>query len=335
MIRQLLLAGLACGTLLGAVGCKHCCRRNRDRGYDSVAPPPVGPGLGDPFPSSGGSRIPPPSVPTSPPPTVPDTLPPPVVPDSRSSFRIDPALPPSQWNPTPTAPSSQPTPRTEKKELLVPEPLPGGAPPELPSDRKPITSGFLEEPIPSSGGSDRPPKASSVPPPVISEPAPSKPSLEPPTSSTPVGLPGFARVPGHEGVASGRRPSLDGFDWLKANGYRTVVYLHAPTADVSAARELAEKRGLRFSPIAVSPANLAKALDEFTAVVNDNGARPVYVADENGVRAGALWYLVFRTSDLLGDDTARLRADPLGLTEAGTEEQKQFWLAIQDVLAKR
>jgi hypothetical protein len=326
---------LACGTLLSAVGCKHCCRRNRDRDYDSVPPPPVGPGLGDPFPSSGGSRIPPPSVPTSPPATVPDTLPPPVVPDSRSSFRIDPALPPGPWDPTPTSPSSQPTPRVEKKELLAPDPLPSGAPPELPLDRKPSTSGFLEEPIRSSGGSDLPPKTGATLPPAIAEATSPKPSLEPPTPGAPVGLPGFTRVPGHEGVASGRRPSLDGFDWLKANGYHTIVYLHAPAADVSAARVLAEKRGLRFVPIAVSPANLAKALDEFAAVVNDRGAQPIYVADDNGTRAGALWYLVFRTSDLLGADTARLRADPLGLTEAGTEEQKQFWLAIQDVLAKR
>ena len=142
-------------------------------------------------------------------------------------------------------------------------------------------------------------------------------------------------MPSYERVANGRRPTIDGFDALKANGFRTLVYLHAPSANVSAARDLAEKRGLRFVPIAVSPTTLRTALDEFTVIVTDRAARPVYVADEDGVRSGALWYLVFRTTDILGDDAARLRATPLGLTEATTEEQKQFWLAIQNLLAKR
>ena len=100
-------------------------------------------------------------------------------------------------------------------------------------------------------------------------------------------------------------------------------------------RDLAQTRGLRFVPIAVSPGALPKAFDEFAAAVDDRGSRPLYVIDETGVRAGSLWYLLFRTRDLLGDDTARLRAAPLGLTEAATEEQKQFWIAVQDLLAKR
>ena len=88
-------------------------------------------------------------------------------------------------------------------------------------------------------------------------------------------------------------------------------------------------------PIAVSPGTLQKAFDEFAAAVADRGNRPLYVIDEDGTRAGSLWYLLFRTRDLLSDDTARLRAAPLGLTEAATEEQKQFWIAVQDFLAKR
>jgi hypothetical protein len=159
--------------------------------------------------------------------------------------------------------------------------------------------------------------------------------LDDPTTRAPVGLPGYARVPGRDGVASGRQPGLDGFDWLKANGFKTVVYLHAPSADFAPVRELATARGLRFVPIAISPGTLQKAFDEFAAVVEDRGNRPLYVIDEDGARAGSLWYLLFRTRDLLGDDTARLRASPLGLNEAATEEQKQFWIAVQDYLAKR
>jgi len=146
------------------------------------------------------------------------------------------------------------------------------------------------------------------------------------------GLPGYVTVAGHEGVAAGRKPTLEGFDALKAYGFRTVVYLHAPGADVAPARDLAQQRGLRFVPIAVSPGTLKPAFEDFTAALAN---KPVYVADEDGTRAGGLWYLLFRTQDLLGDDAARVRARPLGLADAVTEEQKQLWVAIQDYLAKR
>ena len=192
-----------------------------------------------------------------------------------------------------------------------------------PAQRQAEYHAFLEEPVRPIGGTDLPPK-----------PATDR-ALDDPTGRAPVGLPGYARVPGRDGVASGQRPGLDGFDWLKANGFKTVVYLHAPSADVAPARNLAETRGLRFVPIAVSPGTLPKAFDEFAAAVADRGNRPLYVIDEDGVRAGSLWYLLFRTRDLLSDDTARLRAAPLGLTEAATEERKPFWIAVQDFLAKR
>jgi hypothetical protein len=335
-MRRTLIAGLAAGLLFGGTACHHCCKKK------TGCCPEAGGLLGDPVPAPRGT-IPPTAVPTTPPSDGP--LPPPVIPDSgRSSFsyQIDPRTPPGPWDPAPTvspfrvnsppAPAVAPTPpRADRKELLVPDPLPGGVSPDLPLGTRPSTSGFLEDPVRSIGGSDLPPRTATEPAP----PGKSNQLLDDPTTRLPTGLPGYARVPGRDGVASGRKPTLDGFDWLRTNGFRTVVYLHAPSADVTPARELAEKRGLRFVPVAVSPGTLKRALDEFTAAVGDRANKPLYVIDEDGVRAGSLWYLVFRTQDLLGDDTARLRAAPLGLTEAATEEQKQFWVAIQDVLAKR
>jgi hypothetical protein len=331
MMRRLMLSGLAAGLALGGAACHHC-KKNKSR--DCC--PPSGTYLGDPVPG-GGSNIPPTSVPTTPPGVGSvDPLPPPVLPpESRGSFRIDPRAPRDPWDPTPTTPPfrsdlpTAPVPsRPGRPELLTPEPLPPGVSPEIPLGSKPNTSGFLGEPVRPIGGTDLPakPGAAKAPPGRV---------LDDPTARAPVGLPGYARVPGRDGVASGRRPGLDGFDWLKSNGFKTVVYLHAPSADSASVRDLAESRGLRFVPIAVSPGTLPKAFDEFAAAVAERGNRPLYVIDETGVRAGSLWYLLFRTRDLLGDDTARLRAAPLGLTEATTEEQKQFWIAVQDFLAKR
>lgn len=334
MMRRLMLGGLAVGLWLGGAACHHC---KKARGRGDCCPPSGGTFLGDPVPR-GGSTIPPTSVPTTPPGigSV-DPLPPPVLPDSRGSFRIDPQQRPTDpWDPAPTAPSfrsdlppapapAPAPPRPGKTELLAPDPLPQGVAPEIPLSSKPNASAFLEEPVRPVGGTDLLPKPAT----------PSDRVLDDPTTRPPVGLPGYARVPGRDGVASGRRPGLDGFDWLKGNGFKTVVYLHAPSTDFAPARDLAAARGLRFVPIAVSPGTLQRAFDEFAAAVEDRGHRPLYVIDEDGARAGGLWYLLFRTRDLLSDDTARLRAAPLGLTEAVTEEQKQFWIAVQDVLAKR
>lgn len=334
MFTRLILAAFATSLLVPTVGCHRWCRRDRvrdDPAPRTRIPSSTGPGiyLDEPVPTApggGGSGG--------------DSLPPPVIPDSRGSFRIEPTTPTSPWDPAPSkslfrpdAPAPTPVPKSPSgSEFLLPESSGGSGPPssiDIPSARRPV-QGYLGEPV-------RPPQAA---PSTDRTPPPSSRSDRPAVanesiSRSPVGLPGFTPVPGRPQVASGGKPTLDGFDRLKANGYRTVVYLHAPGTNTTAARDLAEARGLKFVPIAVSPGTLRKAYETFAAAVEDRTARPVYVADADGGRAGPLWYLLFRTADLQGDDVARIKAAPLGLGEAVTEEQKQFWIAIQDFLANR
>jgi protein tyrosine phosphatase (PTP) superfamily phosphohydrolase (DUF442 family) len=192
-------------------------------------------------------------------------------------------------------PSGQPSP-----EVLYPDPIPGTG-----SSRS-VNPGFLGGPVNPQGnrGSD----------------------------SQPTGLSGYVRV--KEGLATGRKPTLDGIDALKQAGFRTVVYLHSSGADWSAAKEVAAKRGLAFIAIETTPEKLATAIDQFNATVADTARHPIYVFDDDGVRAGAIWYLHFRTADSLNDDAARLRARPLGLTDQG-EEAKAFALATQRFLEMR
>ena len=155
-------------------------------------------------------------------------------------------------------------------------------------------------------------------------------------SRAPAGVESFAAVPGQDRVSSGRKPTLEGLDALKLQGYKTVLYLHAPDADHSAAKETVEKRGLTFVAIAVAPETLAEAAKAFGAQLNDATAKPLFVYDLDGIRAGSLWYLQFRTVDLLGDEPARIRAGSLGLQDPEkSEEQKRFWIALQNLLAKR
>jgi len=136
------------------------------------------------------------------------------------------------------------------------------------------------------------------------------------------------------GLATGRKPALDGFESLKRSGYRTVIYLHATGADVSAAKDVAEARGLKFIAIETTPEKLPESLNAFNAAVGDKASRPIYVFDDDSVRTGAMWYLHFRTADAMNDDAARVRARPLGF-ENQSDEAKVFGLAIQRYLETR
>jgi hypothetical protein len=111
-----------------------------------------------------------------------------------------------------------------------------------------------------------------------------------------------------------------------------VLYLHDAGADWSAAKEMADKRGLAFVAIETTPEKLASAIEQFNATVADAARQPIYVFDDDGVRAGAIWYLHFRTAESLGDDAARVRARPLGWSEEG---DRAFALATQRYLETR
>lgn len=202
------------------------------------------------------------------------------------------------------------TPGKPPPEVLFPDPIPGGG-----------SSRSSSPGDPGYGVLGGPAKPKTVEPPLAAK-----------ASAGSVGLPGFARV--KEGIASGRKPGLEGLDALKRAGYRTVIYLHPAGADYSAIREVVTKRDLAFVAIETTPEKLASAIAAFNSAIADKAARPAYVFDDDGVRAGALWYLHFRTAEALNDDAARIRAKPLGLTEQGAEAQA-FALAIQRFLETR
>lgn len=303
MIRRMLLTAVAMGTVMGFAGCRHhrCCSRSPVTPSQQFLPPPPG----------SPSTIPPTALPTTPnpgtiPPIGPSTAPQPEFLQPR----------PGNYGPPP---SSAPVPNTPRPqpEILLPDPLPGG-----PSSRSAY-------PQPPSGPS------------FLGAPANPKPATEPPVAAKPasplpnspaVSLPGFTRI--EEGVATGRKPMLEGFDTLKSSGYRTMAYLHARGADVSATRDLAEARGFRFIAIEATPETLPEAVKQVNQLVEDRSAQPVYVCDDDGLRTGAVWYLHFRTVAMQPSDTARIRAGAIGLSDQ-SEEGRAFWVAIQNYLANR
>lgn len=171
----------------------------------------------------------------------------------------------------------------------------------------------------------------------LTEGASSKKALSPAgyadRTNAPTGLPGYAVVT--DRLATGRKPTVEGFDSLRSTGYKTVIYLHDSDKDVSATKDLAEKKGLTFIAIPVTPGTLKTAFSTFAETVGDKANRPAYVFDDDGNRTGPLWYLYFRTVESFSDDTAQIKAAPLGLRDAQGEEKTKFWLAVQDYLSKR
>ncbi|MBP3959266.1 hypothetical protein J8F10_28815 [Gemmata sp. G18] len=204
---------------------------------------------------------------------------------------------------------------------------------------------------PPGGSSNFPPPDIGAPPKsggaetLFPDPLPANPSARPAQPGTPglLGAPvkpqtteppkttgtGYTKV--KDGLFAGSKPTLDGFDALKNAGFRSVVYLHATGSDASAIKDMAATRGLAFHAIETTPETLAAASTEFNRVAGDRLNRPTYVFGEDELRAGAVWYLHFRTADSLGDDVARLRARPLGLSDQG-DEGIAFALAIRRVL---
>lgn len=153
-------------------------------------------------------------------------------------------------------------------EILLPETLPGAK-----SSQSAAPPGVLGVPGRAPTVTQEPPVAAGAP------------------TDTTAGLPGFVRV--KDGMASGRKPALDGFDTLKRTGFKTLVYLHGPGADVASIRDVSGKKGLSFTAIETTPERLPDAAAAFDRLLADRGSLPVYVADDDGLRAGALWYVHF------------------------------------------
>ena len=257
-------------------------------------------------------------------PTTPSSPPPPSLsfPESSGSFRIDPAHPPGEWERVPSSSASPiaapPLPSTSNKEQWLPDPVPNGleVPPVIDLSSEKSVKPSLGEPLPSS---DDAPKRTSR--------TTQRKELR--------GLPEFQAVPGRQDVATGLRPTLDGYDWLQANHYKTIIHLHEATHDLKPVLALVEDRGMTFMPINVQRKSLDQAYDTFIEAVDSPALRPLYVSAENESLAGTLWYLTFRLADVRNDDTARILATGLGLPDSVSEDDKMWWLAIQNVMASR
>lgn len=249
-----------------------------------------------------------------------------------------PVLPPPGF--TQPAPMMQPLPGTQG-------PL---GPPQIPPPPAPIMSGskfeqraepqWLPGEVTVQLGTPQPiitdaPAQKAIPQqPQVAEATPKSNAVKTPIApgAFPVGIPQFAQA--RERVSAGLRPLLDdGLDWLKEQGYRTVINLREPGIVDSADRKQVEKRGMAYVSFEVSPLKLTKKLvDDFNKVIADPAAQPVFVYDRDGALAGSVWYLHFRTTDGATGEEARGKAAGLGLREERAGLHHEMWLSARQLL---
>jgi protein tyrosine phosphatase (PTP) superfamily phosphohydrolase (DUF442 family) len=298
------LLGLTAFGFLAAAGCKHEFQRSAcapippPTAYSPYPPASLGPAGCQPAPQA---TLPPPQPPIPPAGDIRNYSPPQAMP-AQPSWQV-----PTDGRVQLSIPQTPPPPiALEGARLQTPEFAPQSPPmPRAPDD------------------------TAAAPPANPSQVTPSQ-----ATPALPVGIPQYAVV--QDQVASGLKPLLDGLDWLKDNGYRAVLHIRQPGEDDSADRRQIEKRGLYFLSLDVTPDNLTRAtVDEFNRIVGTAANRPLFVYDRDGMLAGGLWYLHFRTTDRLNDETARAQASRLGLKEDARGEHRIMWLAIQKVLGEQ
>ena len=281
-------------------GC-HCWQERRKA--QGVVPVPAGP----PCPGPGQQPF---VAPPAPAPAPPQTGFPPLSPQPPIAPGPGPACPPpGAQPPLPPAPSRQVEyrwqPAPGSVQLGTPEPMT----PEAGKEK-------LKLYPPESPEPEKTPLAKKDPPPPF-----------------PVGIPNFSQA--KDQVSSGLRPTLDdGLDWLKANGYRTILFVRGPGEDDGADKKQVEMRGLKYLSLEVSPATLSPPMvDDFNQMVGAAKDYPLFVYDRDGSLAGGLWYLHFRGANPSADDTARVRAGALGFREDRDDSHRTMWLAIQKLLS--
>jgi protein tyrosine phosphatase (PTP) superfamily phosphohydrolase (DUF442 family) len=131
------------------------------------------------------------------------------------------------------------------------------------------------------------------------------------------GIADFVEV--KEGIATGRRPTIDGLDWLKSNSYKSIVYLRPKSKDDASDKRQVELRDMKYTSMVVSADTLSQDwIDEFNRVVGQSAAQPIFVYGD-AADVGPIWYLHLRTAQFLTHDEAIIRAKRYGLKDEDSE----------------
>lgn len=166
-------------------------------------------------------------------------------------------------------------------------------------------------------------------PPIESEPAKAAETITTPPAEVSA-APGIRRFQVVENrLAGGSLPTNEGLDWLVEKGYKTILDVR-DISEMQASFAFAEevtKRGMRYVvlPIGLKQVD-SNHISRFNEEIALADARPLYFCDNDGTRAGVLWYIRRMTVDRIDAAAASREAESLGLSD------KAFWQAATKYL---
>ena len=135
-------------------------------------------------------------------------------------------------------------------------------------------------------------------------------------------------------IGGGSAPSLEGLDWLKEKGYKTFIDLRQRPEIESTYIDSVNDLDMVYISLPIVADHLAAArVARFEDLIAQASHRPIYFCDVNGTRAGLLWYLHLRS--VVGEDreSARQKAEELGM-DVATLKHADAYLAGQKAHAR-
>jgi len=143
----------------------------------------------------------------------------------------------------------------------------------------------------------------------------SLPSMETVAAPQAPGLRRFASIA--PSVAGGSAPSVEGLDWLKEKGYRTLLDLRKGSEIDPNFADAVNDRGMTYISLPIMANHLdPNRLARFDDHVSRTENRPLFFCDTDGSRAAIAWYIHQRIVAQEDPQSARTKAEELGLGSA-------------------
>ena len=137
-------------------------------------------------------------------------------------------------------------------------------------------------------------------------------------------------------VGGGSAPSVEGLDWLKEKGYRTLIDLRKSTEVDPNFADAVNDRGMVYISLPIMANRLdSSRLARFDDLISRTENRPVFFCDTDGSRSALAWYIHLRVggSARKTPQAATSKAEEIGLTDAEVKLAEDY-LATQKPKAR-
>jgi protein tyrosine phosphatase (PTP) superfamily phosphohydrolase (DUF442 family) len=135
-------------------------------------------------------------------------------------------------------------------------------------------------------------------------------------------------------VAGGSAPSVEGLDWLKEKGCRTLLDLRKSSEVEPNFVDAVYDRGMVYINLPILANRLdSNRLARFDDLISRTDNRPLFFCDTDGTRAALAWYIHQRTVGHDDPQSARTKAEELGLGAAEAKLAEDY-LASQKPKAR-